>query len=113
MEFTNQILENNILKLSLKGKLLTNDEVSDILSKIEGDILNNHILLDLSQLTYISSAGLSLFIRLLTRTRIQDKKVVLVNLQENVYKLFQIAKLNDIFAITDSVENAIKNINLK
>lgn len=112
MDFEVKLISDDSIVCEIRGRLLIDDEVNKILETLEPHIENN-IILDLGQLMYISSAGLSLFIRLLTRTRIHNKKIVLVNLQENVEKLFRIAKLNDIFAISDSIENAVTIIKNK
>lgn len=112
MDFEVKFISDDSIVCEIRGRLLIDDEVNKILSVLESHLENN-IIMDLGQLTYISSAGLSLFIRLLTRTRIHNKKIVLVNLQENVEKLFRIAKLNDIFAISDSIENAVTIIKNK
>ena len=111
MEFNVKNYNEKLAICTISGRLLIDDEVNNVLESLNDTIENKDLVLDLSQLEYISSSGLSLFIRLLTRSRINDHGLVLANLQENVKKLFQIAKLNNIFAISDSTEEAIKSLN--
>ena len=109
MEYTIKPYNDHVVICEVSGRLLVDDEVNQIISDLT-EYLDYNIVLNLKNLEYTSSSGLSLFIRLLTRTRIQNKKMVLSNVQENVSKLFQITKLNDIFTIFETEENAIKSI---
>lgn len=109
MEFAIKKYNAETVICEISGRLLTNDEVSEIITALN-EYLDANIVMDLKNLEYTSSSGLSLFIRLLTRTRIQNKKIVLSNIQENVLKLFKITKLNDIFSISDNVESALKSV---
>lgn len=99
-----------ITVVKVEGNLLTNLDVENVLEQIGDDINISHIILDLSHLEYVSSSGLTLFIRLLTKTRISNKQLILCNLQEKLEKLFRITKLYDIFALSNSVEEAIKTL---
>lgn len=103
-------LDDNITIVTINGNLLTNIDVDNVLDNIKETIDTNHLIIDLSRADYVSSSGLTLFLRLLTKTRINDKKLILCNLQEKLEKLFHITKLYDIFAISNSVEEAIKTL---
>ncbi|HRO75028.1 MAG TPA: STAS domain-containing protein [Crocinitomicaceae bacterium] len=109
MEFAIKEHSAETVICEISGRLLTNDEVNEIITALN-EYLDANIVMDLKNLEYTSSSGLSLFIRLLTRTRIQNKKIVLTNIQENVLKLFKITKLNDIFSISNSMESALKSV---
>jgi len=109
VKYTIKPYDDELVICEVSGRLLVDDEVNQIISDLE-KYLEYNLLLNLKDLEYTSSAGLSLFIRLLTRTRIQNKKIVLSNVQENVMKLFTITKLNDIFTIFETEENAINSI---
>lgn len=109
MEFTIRSHNETVVVCEISGRLLIDDEVNQIISGLE-KYANMDIVMNLSKLEYTSSSGLSLFVRLLTRTRIQNKKIVLSNLQESVKKLFKITKLSDIFAVFESENEAIKSL---
>lgn len=109
MDFAIRSYNETVIIGTISGRLLIDDEVNQIITALE-KYSDKNILMNLSQLEYLSSSGLSLFVRLLTRTRIQNKKILLFGLQDNVKKLFNITKLSDIFAIFDSEENAIKSL---
>lgn len=106
MEFKLDLVSEDIVRCTISGRLLIDDEVKQILEQLD-TFTSHHYLIDLSNLEHTSSSGLSLFIRLLTRSKINDKKIALFNLQENITKLFNITKLNDIFAIFNLEEEAI------
>lgn len=106
-----QISKNDgYILITIVGNLLTNEEVSHVLEQLNSQIDEHHILIDLSNTDYVSSSGLTLFIRLLTRTRINNKRLILCNPQEKLVKLFRITKLYDIFALSNSLEEAIKTL---
>jgi anti-anti-sigma factor len=109
MEFNIRSYNETIIICELSGRLLIDDEINQIIKRME-EFPNVNIVMNLEKLEYTSSSGLSLFVRLLTRTRIQDKKIVLTNLQANVKKLFNITKLDDIFIIFDSENEAINSL---
>jgi anti-sigma B factor antagonist len=66
-----------------------------------------HFILDITELKHINSSGLGVFITLLTKARKKDGDVVIVNPSENIRSLLLITKLNSIFHIYDTVEDAI------
>ena len=71
----------------------------------------NRCAVDISQIGYMNSTGLSLLIRLLTRFRNNGGDLVLVNPSEQVKKLLVITKLNAIFTISVNREEAVRTLN--
>lgn len=73
-----------------------------------GDI---KIIFDLSNAKYLSSSGLRILIAALRKLNKLDGKLVLVNLNDAVRKIFEVVELIDLFEIYPSVEEALKYFN--
>lgn len=68
------------------------------------------IVLDLSGLEYVSSAGLRCFMLAAREARNQGGKVVLAALRPVVAEIFQISRFNMLFEIHSSVREALASI---
>lgn len=55
--------------------------------------------IDCRELNYIDSTGLGIFVGTLKKAKQYDKKIVIVNLKENIKKLFVITGLDKVFVI--------------
>ena len=67
-----------------------------------------NFLIDLSNMDYISSVGLRVLLVLAKRTKTSSGKVVLCNLQEQVYEVFEISGFTSIFQICPDQDEAIR-----
>lgn len=105
----NHKIENSILKIDLSGDLIGEDNGIDIIEVINDQIQKGVKLcvVDISELRYINSSGIGVLITILTKFRNKGGELWLVNPSESVKKLLIITKLNAIFNITDSEEEAI------
>ncbi len=65
------------------------------------------VVFDLKGLTHTNSSGISFFMRTLTKSRILGGELVLSNISGNVAKIFEISKLNEIYTICESTDEAI------
>lgn len=72
-----------------------------------------NIILDLDNLYYIDSTGLSSLINISRKIRDNDHEMVVVCTSAKILQLFDIAKLGMFFKIFDSVENAEKYLGEK
>jgi anti-sigma B factor antagonist len=109
MSFSYQIKkDNDLLIVSLKGNLIGKEQVGELFNEIEFEINEGveNIIIDLAEMLYLNSTGLSIFIQILTKVRNNGGDVVVVNVPEKINKLLVITKLNSVFNIKDSVENA-------
>lgn len=88
------------LTLTLDGEL---DASSAILLDTElakPELLNNRkVLIDCAKLSYISSAGLGVFISHLQRLQDANVKLVFFNMQEKVFNVFEILGLDSLMTI--------------
>jgi|ERR1044071_10034984 anti-anti-sigma factor len=101
--------EEGFLILSLEGRLDANN------SKIfEETVLNvidqgeTRFIIDLSQVDYVSSAGLRVFLLASKRLNAARGKIVPCSLQEPVREVFDIVGLYSIFSISKSRDEALQ-----
>lgn len=71
----------------------------------------NKILVDLTGLAYISSAGLGVFISYLEELKAKNIRMILIKMQPAVAEVFQILGLQNLITITDTKEEGIKLLN--
>ena len=67
-----------------------------------------NIILDCSQMDYISSSGLRIFLMALKKIKLLNGSFVLYSLQETIREIFEIAGFTAIFEICGTREEAIK-----
>ena len=112
----NHSLKEGILILELSGDLLGETNGLQVV-----EVANDYITqgkatkcaVDLSMVRYMNSNGLGILIALLTKFRNKDGELVLIKPSEQISKLFMITKLNSIFTITNTVEEAMKILVVK
>ena len=83
------------------------------LDKALGRQLGNHqyhLVIDMEQVPFISSAGLRSLLAADRTARVAGGQVVLAALQEPVRQVFDMSKLSNIFSLHDSVEKAINTL---
>ena len=113
MNFTYKIQkEETVNIISFYGELIDKSQASGFIIALDEKIENKEIkfIFDLKGLSYINSSGLNVLINILTKCRKADGEVLIANLSEKVNKLFIMTKLNTIFTVTDSVENAVAKL---
>jgi anti-sigma B factor antagonist len=107
MKYSSEV-ENKTLVLTLSGDLIGEESGMELIElasqQIEQGVLA--CIVDISDLRYINSSGIGVLITILTKFRNKGGEVCLVKPSENVKKLLIITKLNAIFNITDSEEEA-------
>ncbi len=67
-----------------------------------------HILIDLSQVEYISSAGAGVFIGALTTAQETGGKIILMNPTKTAKEIFDLLGLSQIFQFVQSVPEALE-----
>lgn len=112
MKFTHEKQGDDSLHLDIEGDLLGLAEEQDILDfvKAETETGCKYCTVDISEVGYMNSTGLSLLIRMLTRFRNYGGDLALVNPSEQVNKLLVITKLRAIFTIADTKEEALAQL---
>jgi anti-sigma B factor antagonist len=98
--------------LKLQGDLI-GDDSGPKLVELVSDSINKGVkicIIDLSQVRYISSSGIGVLITMLTKMRNIGGEVCLTSPSEHVKKLLIITKLNNIFTVFESLEEALSKM---
>ena len=108
LETVIEVLDSKMILVNLIGKIIDQTTsqalVNEITELLSAD--KNLVIINLEKVEYINSNGLNSLISILTKTRTRGGEVVLCNINEKVEKLLLITKLNSVFNIEDSIENA-------
>lgn len=95
------------LTLVLDGELDASSAVVLDAELNKPEIVNyRKVLIDCQRLSYISSAGLGVFISHLQRLQDSDVKLVFFNMQEKVFNVFEILGLDSLMNIVPTQEEA-------
>lgn len=111
MDYKEELIDK-VLLLSLQGDLIGGEDTSAILERVQFYIEKNIIkcIVDISDVRYINSSGIGLLITILTKVRNKEGELILINPSEQVKKLLIITKLNAIFSVLKTREEAIKRL---
>lgn len=107
MNYSHTIDEDKI-KFIFTGDLIGENNGPDLIELIN-DALNQKVkycLIDISEVRYINSSGIGVLITVLTKFRNKSGELYLINPSEHVSKLLIITKLQAIFNIVNSEEEA-------
>ena len=105
--------QDGINTYALKGELIDKTQSTGLLQEIESAITHNEnkILLNLEDLKYINSSGLSVLISILTKSRRSGGEVAIFNVNKKITELLVITKLSNVFNVSDSASEAIAILN--
>lgn len=111
MNFNTEI-QQDIVIFNLSGDLIGEQSGFDVIKQANEHIAMGTIkcIIDISQLRYINSSGIGILITLLTKFRNKGGEVCLLKPSENVEKLLIITKLNAIFSVADTMDEAVEKI---
>jgi len=103
----------NTVIFELKGKLLGGSEASEFNEVIRKfiDQGEKNIVIDLSGISYVNSTGVGMLIRNYTTVVNSGGKLILAAINDRMQGLLSVTKLNQIFEIFDSTEEAVKSFN--
>ena len=108
MNFAQEI-KSNVLILRISGDLIGEDNGTQLVGAVN-DAVSHKVLtciIDISGLRYINSTGIGVLITILTKFRNKGGEVYLMKPSESVQKLLVITKLNAIFQVVHSEEEAL------
>lgn len=71
------------------------------------------LIIDLGKVPYMDSSGLATLVEGLQRVESYNGKFILCGLQPMVSKVFQLSRLNTVFHITESLDEAKSELNQK
>lgn len=102
MAFEAKYKENKNFEIHLSGDLDINvveNFKNEILDKYK--ILDKNIVFDFSDLKYIDSTGIGVIMTVYKEAKDKLKTLTIKNANRNIYKLFKITKLTELFNMED------------
>ena len=110
MEMINEHI-NGVAVLRLSGRLdaYAAPAVKDFFGKINTDPLP-YIIINFSNINFIDSTGLATLLIGMKRCRQQNGELVLCGLQSPVRTIFELTRLDKVFSMSGTQEEAIENI---
>jgi anti-sigma B factor antagonist len=108
MNFAQEI-KSNVLMLRISGDLIGEDNGVQLVAAVN-DAMSHKVMtciIDISGLRYINSSGIGVLITILTKFRNKGGEVFLMKPSESVSKLLVITKLNAIFQVVQSEDEAV------
>jgi anti-sigma B factor antagonist len=109
MNFAQEIKNKNLV-LRISGDLIGEDNGTQLVSAVN-EAMGHQVLtciIDISGLRYINSSGIGVLITILTKFRNKGGEVYLMNPSDSVKKLLVITKLNSIFQVIASEDEAVR-----
>jgi anti-anti-sigma factor len=99
-------LNDDLVFVKLNGKLIydTEEDVNLTFDSILEDSKN--VILDISELNYINSSGLGIFINFLKNMKNIGKRLIILKPSLEVKMLFEITSLDRMFNIVETLEEA-------
>jgi len=102
---------DNVMVVYLSGRLdvhLSAEIEKEINSLIQNEP-SAHLLMNLSDVEYMSSSGLRIFVSTMRILKEQKRHLKLCNMNSAVKKIFEVVELMDMFDIYDTEEEALKS----
>ena len=105
-------MNNKVAVMSLEGNILSDSDTKTALENVNEKIQEGHtkFAVDLSNLKFINSTGLSFLLIILTKTRKAGGETILCNIPEQLSKLLVMTKLNNVFTVTNSTIEAVSKL---
>ena len=114
MLFTHTIKKQGSLHIiNMQGDLIETGQADKLMQEVDEIIVNNSIrfVIDLGSLKYLNSSGLTILIRILTKSRKAGGETVIANVGKRIKELLVITKLNTVFTVADNVEEGVSKLN--
>ena len=109
MNFAQEIKAGTLV-LRVSGDLIGEDNGTQLVEAVNEAVGHKVVtcIIDISGLRYINSSGIGVLITILTKFRNKGGEVYLMKPSESVKKLLVITKLNAIFQVVQTEEEAFK-----
>ena len=104
-------IEDPVITYSLAGRITSDTDFEELETTVFDHLNKNYrnIIFDLAELTHTNSSGIAFFMRTFTKARILSGDLILLNIEGNVKKIFEIAKLDEVYIIYTNKEEAINH----
>ena len=109
MNFAQEIKSNTLI-LRISGDLIGEDIGTRLVEAVNEAVGHKVMtcIIDISELRYINSSGIGVLITILTKFRNKGGEVYLMKPSESVKKLLVITKLNAIFQVVQTEDEALR-----
>jgi anti-anti-sigma factor len=98
----NLLVDSEYSVLSFDGKLMSDADLADA-HLLLNTLTNWNVVLDLAKLSYVNSSGIAFFVKVLTRARLNQGDVVVLNVNEQLTKIFELTKINQVFHMANTL----------
>ena len=95
-------LDADYTVLSFDGKLMSDADLTDA-QQLLNSLTNWNVVLDLAKLAYVNSSGIAFFVKVLTRARLNQGDVVVLNVNDQLTKIFELTKINQVFHMANTM----------
>jgi len=104
--------EKGLIILEMEGNLVDKGEAIDIGAEVEEKLSagENKFVIDLSKLEYMNSTGLNIILNLMNKSRDKGGEAVVAGATPRIKSLFSVTKLDSVFTMKDSREDAIQHL---
>ena len=102
---------DGVMMVDLRGRITLGPETEAVRSKLKQLVNAGHqrLILNLGEVTYLDSSGLSTLIASYTSARNAGGNLKLLHLPRGVYQLLQITRLSTVFEIYEDLATAVKS----
>ena len=83
--------------------------IGEEIGQIIGKAATPKVLINFANVDHLSSAALGTLITINTKIRNKDGKLCLTNIDPQIYEVFVITRLNQLFNIKESMDDALKS----
>lgn len=114
MSFTfNVVQKTPVAILSLYGDLIDRSLAQSLMDEVNllSEEGQHKFIFELSELKYMNSTGLNVLINVLTKTRKSGGDLVICGVSKKVQELLLVTKLNSVFSVTSTIEEALEKFN--
>ena len=111
MKITTEMMANSIL-INVKGTLSIENiaPFETLLNKYVDEKM--HILIDLSEMTFIDSSSLGIIVVYYTKSEKNSRHFSLININADIMQMFRITGLDKRIKIYDSLDAAMRALNI-
>ena len=107
-EYKSENIPSGAVKISLSGELMEKGQAVKLLQDFDTIVAkgNPKVILHLKDLRYVNSTGLNVMIGMFTKARRNGGELIVVEVSDRVKELFLVTKLNTVFNVVDTIEQA-------
>lgn len=101
--------KNGVMILHLKGDLLGGSDIAEFKEKLKLllDAGKKHVLIDMSDVTYVNSSGIGMLISGMTTVVQAGGKFKICGIEKNIKNVFVITNLIKVFETFNTIDEAV------